>query len=199
MAKVWYIDSRKGNGRGKLKKVALKTCSFVLLMITLVSLCLMGGCKYTDFYGSKMIKNKVVKENRISFVECSYHTEWLKNNRTYAHHEVVDGDVVEDWVSPQTRTYYITNEEERNEVFSALENVDFNTEMVVIFLYTNIYNRDYIVKSVYIGEEGFLNIEFDDVEGKPGYNDASMPHTRRLTLRMKNIWKDKVKITYLGP
>ena len=69
----------------------------------------------------------------------------------------------------------------------------------MVFLYTNVYNRDYIVKSVYIGEEGFLNIEFDDVEGKPGYNDASMPHTRRLTLRMKNIWEDKVKITYLGP
>ncbi len=181
-----------------MKKVALKTCSFILLTITLLSFCFMGGCKYTDFYGNKMIKNKVVKENRISFVECRYHTEWLKKNRTYAHYEVVDGDIVVDRVSPETRTYYITNEEERNEVFSTLINVDFKTEMVVVFRYTSASGRNRIVKNVYVDEEGFLNIEFDIVDGKPGYADASMPKTRTIALRMKNVWKNKVEFTYLS-
>ena len=111
---------------------------------------------------------------------------------------MVNGEIEVDRVSPRTRTVYVTNQEECNEVFSTLKNVDFNTQMVVIFLYTSTSGRKRIVKNVYVDEEGFLNIEFDIVDGKPGYNDASMPKTIAIALRMKNVWKDKVKFTYLS-
>ena len=85
MVKVWYIDGRKGNGGRNMKKIILKTCSFILLMITLLSFCFMGGCASK---GSILNLEKAYEQGFISKDELQQIADY--NNRVKKNPYTVD-------------------------------------------------------------------------------------------------------------
>lgn len=180
---------------------------FLLLLAGIVSSLVLTSCeKYSETDGNKIIQNEIVKENNITYVDgVMFNKTWDEANSTYGSYKKIDGywdgnvyiDIVEDKASPATRIIYVTDKEVYNTVFTSDFDIDFNSEMIVIFRYTSCYNRKKTIDKVYIDEKNTLNIEFW-INDNPGRGDASLPKTVSLILKMKNLWNNKVKIKYMG-
>jgi hypothetical protein len=124
---------------------------------------------------------------------------FLKANTTYgAPYEDENGDWDWDKTSPKFRTFIITEKARLDEVFSVCPEIDFEKEMVVMYVYTSTSGRARKITSVTLDNKN-LKIEFKYVEGKPGYGDGKRPETSFLVLRMDKLDIDTVGFTLLNP
>jgi len=127
----------------------------------------------------------------------TYKEDFLKANKTYGSYNF-NGNRVDDETSPKFRTFIITEKARMNEIFSFYPDIDFEKDMLVMYAYTSVYNRQQIIKSITIDNKNLI-IEFKIADAKPGYKDASMPQTRFLVVRMNKLDIDTVEFTLLIP
>jgi hypothetical protein len=135
----------------------------------------------------------------------AFKKDFLMENMTYGaiyQNENWDPDdasseeLIEDQTSPVFRTYIITEKTQLDEVFSVFPDIDFEKEMIVMYAYTSVYGRKRIITSITLDNKN-LKIAFKIAEGKPGYNDASMPQRRFLIIKLDKLDIDTVEFNLL--
>ena len=132
----------------------------------------------------------------------SFHQEFLDNNMTYGayyHNEDYspeEDEWTEEWLYdetlPKTRTYVIKDRTALEEIFEVFPETDFEKEMVLVHLYTDIYGRARVLKDVSVDEINVLKIRFtiQNQSGCVARGDASMPQRKILIVKT-----DKLDIT----
>lgn len=158
----------------------------------IVCLVLLAGCGNGNEY------NAIVLESGLSFK-----SEFLKDNMTlgayyynenYNPEEDPGAEYLRDETSPKYRIFIVRNQTERNLIFSNIQDVDFEKEMLLVYCYTDIYSRPRIIKSLEL-EGTTLNVEFTIKKSKKGVGDASMPQRRILVIKMKALDIETVMFT----
>jgi len=169
-----------------------KTLSLVLALITLL-FCFVGCSKIE--YNATIIKNGI-----------SFNADWLSANLTYgAYYPNPDYNpddeesepALIDRTSPKSRTYIIKEKTVLDEIFENFPDIDFAKEMVIVYCFTTIYDRERVLESVKMDENNILNIEFKSKDNN-GRGDASMPGTAILTIRLDRLDITEANITYNG-
>jgi len=133
----------------------------------------------------------------------AYREDFLKANRTYgAYYWNGNGDPNDsinweyDETSPRYRTFIITEKARLDEIFSVYPAVDFEKEMVVMYVYTSTHGGGIKITSVTLVGKN-LKIDFKPARGKPGYNNETTPQTSFLALRMDKLDIDTVEFNLL--
>ena len=129
-----------------MKKVVLKTCSIVLLMITLVSFCFMGGCK-TQYYDEKGIADAY---------EAGWITQEQLKSIAYYHNKNRVGDswepeVMDFQLIPQTELDEKVSEHIRKSYLKIMRQYDSKLKMkdVKIDDYYGTYDG-YVVSNMWV-------------------------------------------------
>ena len=174
-----------------IKKIL--TIGLVVLLMLCMSLGLVG-CK-------QIAHNAVIITDGISF-----NTDWVNNNMTYGAYypnpnynpeDEQSEPALTDTTSPESRTYIIKDKNVLDEIFETFPDIDFTKEMVIVYCFTTIYNRERVLESVKMDENDILNIEFKSKDNN-GRGDASMPGTAILTIRLDRLDITEANITYNG-
>jgi len=164
--------------------MTLTTCIPILL-------CAFTGCETTK--GEEMLPyNAIIIGDDGSL---KYKEDFLKANMTYGDHHW-NGDVDEGLTLPKFRTFIITEKVQLDEIFSVCPEIDFEKEMVVMYAYTGINNRQRIITSITLNNK-ILEIEFKIVERES--NDTSVPQTRFIVIKIDKLDIDTVEFTLLNP
>lgn len=140
-------------------------------------------------------------KNKYDAVLYSYVNDWidedfLMDNRVkayYPNENYVEGDsfpwekFIYDEQSPTIRTFIITNEIEFKNIFSKREiTINFNTEMVILYVFADVYpNRNYELEKIELND-GVLIIKTELGE-KSDVDDASSPFQRCFMIKMKKM------------
>ena len=96
---------------------------------------------------------------------------------------------------PETRTVVIGDRKRCDEVFTDCPfDVDFDSEMIVIYVTTGIYNRPVRVKNTGLSD-GVLTIELYTKKNGSG-KDASSPHERYVVIKLDKVAFDRVDVEY---
>jgi len=165
-----------------MKKLFIRALSVCILVL----LCAFTGCGATK--GEEMLPfNAKAIGSPLVFRE-----DFLKANRTYGAY----WDEGEDRTSPKFRTFIITEKFRLDEIFSVCPEIDFENEMVVMYAYTHIYGRERIITSIILDNKN-LKIEFKIAENEK--NDASVPQTRFLVIKLDKLDIDTAEFTLLNP
>ena len=97
-----------------------------------------------------------------------------------------------DDTKPAERLYIIKNQEECNSIFIEPQSVDFEKEMILVYIGSTVNSRSVIVKQVKL-EEKKLKVEFTVKKGKRGYKDSSMPKRRLILIKIAKLDIDAVE------
>jgi hypothetical protein len=130
-----------------------------------------------------------------------YKEDFLKVNRLY---DVLYLNENGEWeweldeTLPKFRAFIITEKARLDEIFSVYPDIDFEKEMVVMYVYPGIYSREQKITSITLDNKN-LKIEFKIPDGKPGYNNATAPQIHFLVLKMDKLEIDTVEFTLLNP
>ena len=137
-----------------------------VLSVLLVICCLLAisGC------GKNVLYNAQINSHANEIVKASF----IEDNPVN-----FEGDTF-----PKTRTLVITDNETYSDIFTdEAPSVNFDTQMVVLHIFVDVYvNRDYHIDKME-EKNGTLNIYFE-VEEKHGVGDASQPYQRSLIIIM---------------
>ena len=155
-----------------MKKICMACASILILASLLI------GCARIE-YNATILKDGF-----------AFNLEWYENNYTkHSLQSEYNNDL------PESRTYVINNQEDLNEVFASFPQIDFDTEMVIVYFYTTTCNRKQKLDNVSF-DNGVLNIEFSNVKAWPGVGDATSPQTRTCVIRMDKIEATDINVTY---
>jgi len=164
----------------------------ILTVFTVFLLCVLTGCETTK--GEEMLPYNAILGlgGPLEFKE-----DFLKANRTYGVlYQNENGDGEEDFTSPKFRTFIITEKIQLDDIFSVCPVIDFEKEMVVMYAYTSIYGRERIITSITFNNKK-LKIKFKIAENEK--NDASVPQTRFLVIKLDKLDIDTAEFTLLNP
>ena len=153
---------------------------FTVLVSILLLICSFASCSKIEYNAT------ILKEG------FTFNKEWLENNYTRGSYQSEYNSEL-----PESRTYVINHQDDADEIFSEFPQIDFDTEMVILYCYTTIYVREQKLNSVSF-ENGVLNIEFNVVKGKIGIADATAPQTRTCIIRLDKVEATEIIITYNG-
>ena len=97
---------------------------------------------------------------------------------------------------PETRTVVIRDRATCDETFTDCPfDVDFDSEMIVIYVTGSIYNRSVKVKSTALSD-GVLTVKMNVKKPRWGANDASSPHERYVVIKLDKVDFDRVDVGY---
>ena len=86
--------------------------------------------------------------------------------------------------APKTRDIIVDSEEKFSEIFSDFPiEINFEKEMLVLHMYTDIYPRPVYMQSISL-KDGNLKVVFRMKPNAPGYNDATMPGQCCVAVKM---------------
>ena len=114
------------------------------LTVILLGITTLSGCG-VGYHAAEITSGVFFQEN------------FLKENRTYGACYVRDGvdpdkatssDIEVDVTSPVDRTFVIRSQEELEKIFSGFPEVDFEKEMILLYIYTSPYGRRRKIKSI---------------------------------------------------
>ena len=149
---------------------------FLLSIFFLVLVFILVGCDFDKIkYNVKIMNEYNIKE------------EFLMTHKTKNayYKDLTTGEyIVENKGLPEEYEILIRTEEEFEKIFNGKSNIDFNKEVLVVYVYTSIYDKDKTLKDVEI-DEGELSIEFKN-KNKYNVGDASMPLQRVVVFKVKN-------------
>lgn len=94
---------------------------------------------------------------------------------------------------PTERVFVVKNQEEYNEIFIKSNDdfdIDFDTQMLVVYTFETIYHRNNSLVSLEVNED-VLNITYK-MEKKSGVGDASQPYQRWFVVRLDKLDVDSV-------
>jgi hypothetical protein len=149
----------------------MKNKKYFIIMIMIFVLLLFTGCSKHKY------DVKIINEN------FEFHNGVLENYMTYGAFDEANNNYINDISTPEDFTLVIKNEKQLDEMFSKFPNVNFEKEMIIIYIYTGIYNAERKITEVEY-EHGELSIDFD-YRLKPGTGSASIPMQRVLIIKMK--------------
>jgi len=129
----------------------------------------------------------------------SFREDFLKANRLYAVLYLNENGKWEwewDETLPQFRTFIITEKAQLDEIFSVYPDIDFEKDMVVLYVYPDTSSGEIKITSITLVNK-YLKIKFKIADGKPGYGNATAPQIHFLPLRMDKLDIDTVEFTLL--
>ena len=90
-----------------------------------------------------------------------------------------------------SRTFIISDEETFNEIFTGDDfSVDFDNEMLLLYIFPKMYPRNYILKKIIVeGRKISVSVEIE----KRNVNDAAMPSQSCLLVKMDRIEIDSAE------
>lgn len=116
-------------------------------------------------------------------------TDWIKE-------EFINDNLVgysEDDSYPAERVFAVKNQEEYDEIFiESIDDfdVDFGTQMLIVYTFETIYHRKNNLVSLDVKED-VLNITYK-MDKKSGVGDASQPYQRWFVVRLDKLDVDSV-------
>ena len=132
-----------------------------------------------------------------------YKEDFLKENMTlgaYYKNENYDpedensNEYLLDETSPRSRTFIVTEQSQLNEIFESFNTpIDFEKQMLVVYVYTDCYLRAQILESVKLSDN-VLKIEFKIESGEPGRGDAREPYQRTFAVMLDKLNVEGVEI-----
>lgn len=173
--------------KGKMKKIA--SCLAVLL----VGMSIFSGCG-AGYHAVEIDSGLAFQEN---FLEENRTCGALYPNENFNPADDESEEYIWDTTSPIDRTFVIRNEEELKEIFSDFPAVDFEKEMVLLYIYTSPYGRTRKIKSIDVREND-LTIKFQYNKGKFGHADLSSPQQRVFIIKMDRLDVTNVKFELLS-
>ncbi len=156
----------------------MKKRSICFLAVLLACLCVFVGCGGARYHAK-------LYDRAQDWVD----EEFLNENRVYgAYYRIKDyGDGIYDYeqdkTSPRTRTFVIKTEEEYQQIFSrSTVEVDFEKQIVILYMFNCDYARDCLLKNIKL--EGQKLQVYYKLENIGGRNDGTMPYQRCFMLVM---------------
>lgn len=151
-----------------------------LYSISLLLVIFMGifsGCSKIQ-YEAEMLNDNASEIINQSFYEQNFTYGAYYNSNTS----------LQDPSFPSSRTFVIKTQEECDDiiVFNANLNVDFASEIIIVYTYTSDYVRDIKIDDIQVFEQN-LNIELSLSKASNGVGDAVQPFQRYVVLKMKKI------------
>ena len=126
---------------------------------------------------------------------------FLKKNRVRGYYrnenyiEGVNDDIpkfIKDTTSPSSRFFIITDKNEYNRIFTKTEiDVNFEKEIVILYIFSDIYLRNYELKRLELNDE-ILTVEVK-MERRRDIVDAVMLYQRCFMLKMNKVAINEVK------
>lgn len=116
-------------------------------------------------------------------------TDWIKE-------DFINDNLVgysENSSYPTERVFVVKNQEEYEEIFlESIDDfdVDFDTQMLVVYTFETIYHRNINLVSLEVNED-VLSITYK-MEKKSGVGDASQPYQRWFVVRLDKLDVDSV-------
>jgi len=129
------------------------------------------------------------------------HIEFLRNNLTQGTHIFFNGDeheqIDDDSSFPAYRIHIVSNTETFDKIFNQFPpGVNFDNEMLVVYITTNIYiGSPYVIRNL-SSSNGTLNIELRRRSGIRIAHAASMPEQRAFVIRMDKQYISEVKVAF---
>lgn len=153
---------------------------FIIVLI-FIGVLFLNGCTGMSRYNVRIVdENYKIKE------------EFLNNNKTFGSYDETTQSYINDRNVPEEYTYVVNTEQELNNIFSEFPKIDFNKEMVIVYVYTSIYNEDRKIIDVDI-DEGELSIDFK-YKLKPFSGSAVNPYQKTLIIIMDRVMARSVDV-----
>lgn len=151
----------------------MKRKVYILILVLFITI-LLTGC---DF--DKTRYNVEIVENGYSFVDG-----YLESH---------DPSISSNNQSPDDYTIVIRDEDELNAVFNSFGKVDFNDKMIIVYIYTSIYNSKVKITDVEYDNDGELSIEFKH-NNRFGSGSATTPKQGLLIIVMNKLYTTDIDI-----
>ena len=164
----------------KKRKIIAATL-VLLLLLQLLTACAgarYGAALYSDV--GDWIDEAFLKENKVKGA-------YYRNENYTEENRYEEKEWLREKEGPSSRTFVVTTEEEYGAIFpNATLDVDFEKQMVILYLCTDTSPRDYYIEEMKMHDDA-LNVTVKLESGKPGVDDSDPPHLRCMMLVMKNI------------
>ncbi len=180
-----YILKLKGANYMKNKVFSL----FILMMF----ICILSSCSVYKYHAKiynqakEWISEEFLKENRVRayYVDENY-VEGVSDPWT---------EVIFEPNKPSERTFIIKEQDEFTKIFTKYveEYVDFEKEMVILYIFSDVYIRDYHLKKIiYENQTLTIHIKLQHINSK--IDDAVQLYQRCLMIKMDKLEIDSVSI-----
>jgi len=145
-----------------------------LLLVVIISLIFVNGC---DMDKSKY--NVEIIKDGYNFIE-GYLEERIPSNS------------INDKI-PKDYTIVIMNDNELKTIFKKFKKIDFNEQMVIVYIYNSIYTSDVKITELDYDNDGELSIEFKH-KTKNGTGSATAPRQGVLIIVMDKLYITEIDI-----
>lgn len=160
-----------------------------ILIILLLCLTVFAGCAKPDPSNANC---QIVSDELSS---DTLKDSFLKENRTSGAY--YDGDVaLEGNDIPKSRTFIIKTQDEYDTIFenAANINVDFSSELLILYAFTTEYHRDISLDDWKV-EGKTISITYEMKDPSKNVGDAARPFQRFLLIKMNKLDIDSAEIT----
>ena len=156
---------------------------FFIAILTVMLFYTLCGCNVR--HGARVLEGEVT-------------TAWRQSHLTYGAFDTVKEDY--DATSPKDRTVIVKDADTLAEIFVQPPQINFEKQTVIIYCYTDIYTRSFILKRAEI-IDGTMYIDFKianaEMRGCEAVGDAHMPGTLILAITVDRADITAAKVTYL--
>lgn len=164
-----------------------KHVSFILSVIML--LCALTSCSVFDI---------AIKYNARLYSDATQwvNEDFLKENMVYgAYYRNESGQLCQDDSSPKSRAFVIEDDEQYDTFFKQNSfDVNFEKEVVVLYIFSDTNNRNYILKGLELNDKELtVQVQLQ----KSLVDDTIMPYQRCLVLKMNKVEIEAVKFEEL--
>lgn len=150
---------------------------YCILLLLVAFMGMFSGCSRNQY------EAEVLSDNASEIINQSFYEQ----NYTYgAYYD--SNTSLQDSTVPVSRTFVIKTQEEYDNIIvrNANLNVDFASEIIVVYTYTSDYVRDIKIDDIQVVEQN-LNIKLSLSKASKGAGDAVQPFQRYVVLKMKKI------------
>lgn len=169
----------------KVLKLAVLGAALVCLLVCaagVLTACDEAKKYHAEFYDDleEFMNDEFLKENRVgnAYYPNEYYIEGVNERFIY------------DETSPRTRTFIVTDEEEFAKMFDSFPaEIDFASQMLVVYMFRVINSRDYYLRELTV-KDGVLNVTLEEEHISPDVADTTMPGCRCVAIVM-----DKTEIS----
>ena len=166
-----------------------------VIAVTIMSLGICFGCKGSLPYKATVIGSGVVCDWNIVPRQIGYFTDnfWKENliggvaynNENRNCEDPNDEEYITFDDLPIERVRIIRNKEECENTFLNPIEIDFEKEIIIVYMFCSNYTRTVKVKNIRAVDKN-LFVEYTMAKGKLGYKDASAPQRRFMVIKMDN-------------
>ncbi len=160
------------------------------LMILMIFICILSSCSVYKYNA------KIYNQAKEWISE-----DFLKENRVHGYYEnenYIEGesDPTTEWIyeknMPSKRTFIITEQYEFDKIFTKYEEtIDFEKEMVILYIFSDDSPRDYHLKKIiYENQELTVHIKLQHINSK--IMDSVWTYQRCLMIKMDKLEADSV-------